>query len=209
MSVLCIDKIIRKHTGPNASDTIKITHAEVVAMIKCANDRGIVYQRDRAELMAALNMFGGNSMHPDIFSSLKDKEALASTAMKGIETAAKFSALTPGAQVAFIYNCLVIGSGNTVGFTNVAAPTNKLPSPIQALLQDIFTMEAKKLGPSYVEGPFSSSTSFYRKGEVYAYSITASWFKADEGSWNMEVYLGCKGELLKSSGSYSPPDVDE
>jgi hypothetical protein len=208
MSVLCIDKIIRKHTGPNASDTVKITHAEVVAMIKCADDRGTIYQRDRAELMAALNMFGGNSMNPDIFSSAADKEALAATAMKGIETAARFSALTPGAQVSFIFNCLVIGSGNTVGFTNVAAPINKLPAPIQALLQDILAMEAKKLGPSYTEGPFSSSTSYFRKGEVYAYAISASWFKADEGSWNMELYLGPLGDLLKSSGSYSPPETD-
>jgi hypothetical protein len=209
MSVLCIDKIIRNHTGPNASDTVKITHDEVVAMLKCADDRGTVYQRDRAELMAALNMFGGNSMHPDIFSSAADKEALATMAMQGIETAAKFSTLTPGAQVAFIYNCLIIGSGNTVGFTTVAAPINKLPASIQALLQDIFDAEKKKLGASYTEGPFCSSMSYFRKGEAYAYAISAGWFKADQASWNMEVYLGSTGELLKSTGSYSPPDDDE
>ena len=119
MSVKCIDLIIRQHTGANASDTVKITHAEVMAMIRCAGEPSKIAVGDRAQLMAALEMFGGNEIHPDIFSSPEDKAALAKTAMEGIETAEKFSTLTPGSQAAFIWKCLIVGSGNTVGFTRV------------------------------------------------------------------------------------------
>ncbi len=56
MSVKCIDLIIRQHTGANASDTVKITHAEVIAMIHCAGELSNISIGDRAELMAALEM---------------------------------------------------------------------------------------------------------------------------------------------------------
>ncbi len=46
--------------------------------------------------MAALKMFGGNMIHPDIFTSPQDKAAIVDTAMEGIETRQnRFARLTP------------------------------------------------------------------------------------------------------------------
>jgi hypothetical protein len=209
MSVKCIDLIIRQHTGANASDTVKITHEEVMAMIHCAGEPSKISVGDRAELMAALEMFGGNEIHPDIFSSPEDKAALAKTAMEGIETAEKFSTLTPGSQAAFIWKCLIVGSGNTVGFTRVLGNVTDLPADLQKRVARFFEIEQEKAGPKYEDNPFSSTTIYKRKSQAYGYAISASWSRENNsGTWEAEAYYGPSGELLKSTGGFEPPDSD-
>ncbi len=90
MSVKGIRDVIRRHTGTNANDNVKITHQEVVIMIRSAEDHGRPNVGERLEIMAALEMFGGDDIEPGIFSSQEDKTALMETAMKGIETGERF-----------------------------------------------------------------------------------------------------------------------
>ena len=83
MSMLQILTIIRNHSGVHASDTVKITHKEVMTMIRAAHEHGVVTMGARNLLIGAIWEFGGNEIHPDIFSSPADESALKATIIEG------------------------------------------------------------------------------------------------------------------------------
>jgi hypothetical protein len=58
MSVEGIRAIIRRHTGLHPKETGPIPHREVIEMIASAHDGDGITSRDRAELLAAVAMFG-------------------------------------------------------------------------------------------------------------------------------------------------------
>jgi hypothetical protein len=162
---------------------------------------------ERAELMAALKMFGGNEIHPDIFSSPEDKAALATTAMKGIETGEKLEAHSPRKQAKFIWDCLIVGSGDTVGFSSINEQVGSLSPAMQEKVNRLLRSEKDKAGPRYNDEPYVNLHMFARSGDVYGYVLSASWERKDQnGSWDAENFLGRQGELLKSSSGYTPPD---
>jgi len=207
MSVSGIRAIIRQHTGEHASDKVRITHQEVLAMIRSAKDHSAVTVGERAELLAALVMFGGNEIHPDIFSSPEDKAAIAATAISGIETGAKFEALPPREQARFIWECLIVGGGSAVGFAQNDIRFQALPATVGDIVERLLKAEREKAGPRYDDKPWLRIRAFARSGDVYAYVVSASWDRKDQkGSWDAEEYLGRSGELLKSTSGFVPPD---
>ncbi len=209
MSVEGIRKIIRKHTGANANDNVKLTHAEIEAMIHSAEDHHKITMGERAELLSTLAMFGGSDIHPDIFPSPADKAAVAATAMKGIETSAKFEKLPHHEQYKFVWDCLVVGSGDKVGFTDTYTQLGDLPATVKTKVDQLLQHERARLGSQYEDTPYLNIRTFARGSDVYAYEVSASWSRTDgNGSWDADNYLGAPGELLKSTAGYNPPDPD-
>src|SRR5580704_3018128 len=117
MSVEGIRSIIRRHTGLHPAETGPIPHSEVVAMIASANDGKGITSWERAELLAAVAMFGDTVMGRASLLSAKDEAALKAAAISGIETLDLFLAQSRAKQESFIVYCVLQGSAEYIGFT--------------------------------------------------------------------------------------------
>ena len=206
MSIAQILTIIRNHTGPHASDTVKITHQEVVDMIAAADENGFTPIRARSLLLESLTTFGGNEIHPDIFSSPEDKAAIGAAAIKGIETADKFAKLPPKSQLKFIKTTLALFEGGSVGFS---APTLRtVPADIQAKIDAVMQSVERRAGSSISGSPHTTIQAFMRNAQAYGYEGTAFWDSTVEpgGTFFANFYLGPSGDLLQVSTDEEPPE---
>jgi hypothetical protein len=206
MSIAQILQIIRNHTGPHASDTVKITHQEVVDMIAAADENGFTPIGARSLLLESLTTFGGNEIHPDIFSSPEDKAAIGAAAIKGIETADKFAKLPAKSQLKFIRSTLALFEGSSVGFSSTVlrAPPADVQTKIDAILQSV----ERRAGQSISGTPHTTIQLFARNAQAYGYEGTAFWDSTVEpgGTFFATFYLGPSGDLLQLSTSVEPPD---
>ena len=208
MSAAQILKIFRDHTGIHASDTVKITHQEVVDMIAAADENGFTSIASRSLLLEALTTFGGNEIHPDIFSSGEDKAAIGAAAMKGIETADKFGKLAPKSQLKFITSTLAILEGGPVGFS---APTLRtIPADLQTRIDAVLQPVEQQAGSSISGSPSTTVQAFMRNKQAYGYEGNAFWPSTTEpgATFIATFYLGPSGDLLQVSTDVEPPDDD-
>jgi hypothetical protein len=210
MSAAGIMKIIHLHTGANASDTVKIPHAQVEEMIAQATEGGKTTAEERVLLLEALYTFGGNMVHPSIFESQADIDALAGTAMHGIETPALFAGLTKEAQYTFLYNGVFIGGGEKVGFSQAQTLLLALSAAAQETIAALVASSYKTAGSkTYNSDAVPQVISLIRGGEAYGYQVTFSFSaKDDSGYYEEEAMLGPGGILLHGSGSFEPIDRD-
>jgi hypothetical protein len=210
MSVQGILKVIRNHTGAHASDTVKITHAEVEEMIHSAEDHHHITGRERSWLISALFTFGGTDLHPDIFSSAADKAALAATAVKGIETAAKFATQSARDQRDLLYWGVIIGGGERVGFTKITVPLGALPQVIQSRIAESAQTELAHAGADKFDPAQDFlCTAIAHGGQTYGYSIDYSLDAKDaSGLWVASLLLGQGGARLKHVGYFEPAEQD-
>jgi hypothetical protein len=211
MTIAQVLKIIRNHTGPNANDTVKITHEEVLAMTRAAKDDGVITIGARNLLLEAAFTFGGTEIHPDIFSSPADKALMVSTAMEGIETAAKFAKLGARSQLKFIKWTLAIDFGGPAGFVTQSIRVSDLPSAVQTKVNGILACESNRAGKRFDPQPsWVSISSYMRGGQAYGYQCTAAWstVSANGGLWSLDFYGDQNGDTLVVQSSYEPPDDD-
>jgi len=206
MSIAQILQIIRNHTGPHASDTVKITHQEVVDMIAAADENGFTPIGARSLLLESLTTFGGNEIHPDIFSSPEDKAAIGAAAIKGIETADKFAKLPLQSQLKFIRSTLALFEGSSVGFSSSTLRT--VPADVQTKIDAVLPSVERRAGQSISGSPHTKIKVFMRIAQAYGYEGTAFWDSTVEpgGTFFATFYLGPSGDLLQLSTSVEPPD---
>jgi hypothetical protein len=210
MSIAQLMRIIRNHTGSNSNDSVKITHQEVLDMIHAAEDHGHVSIAARCLLLETLAMFGGNDIHPDIFSSREDKAAIVTTSMRDIETAKKFAGLPARSQLKFIKNALGSDLGELVGFSTSRVQVNDLPATIQDRINLFLQSEKVRAGGRYDEDGSVGVTAFVRNGEQYGYQCSAYWptKSGDGGGWVADFYVDQDGDALDYHSRYEPPDPD-
>jgi hypothetical protein len=110
MSVEGIRSIIRRHTGLHPAETGPIPHSEVVEMIVSTSDGAGITSRERAELLAAVAMFGDTVTGRPSLLSPEDESALKAAAISGIETLDLFLAQSRARQESFIVYCVLQGS---------------------------------------------------------------------------------------------------
>jgi hypothetical protein len=206
MSIAQILQIIRNHTGTHASDTVKITHQEAVDMIAAADENGFTPIGARSLLLEALTTFGGNEIHPDIFSSPEDKAAIGAAAIKGIETADKFAKLPPKSQLKFIRSSLALFEGSSVGFSSSTLRT--VPADVQTKIDAVLQSVERRAGQSISGAPHTTVQAFMRNAQPYGYEGTAFWDSTVEpgGTFFATFYLGPSGDLLQVSTDEEPPD---
>ena len=175
MSVEGIDKIIRLHAGPHPAETGMIPHNEVLEMIASAEDRGGISSRERAELLAAVAMFGDTVPGRPSLLAPDDEAALKSTALSGIETLELFLAQPKSKQESFIVFCVMQGSAEYIGFLQDFIEPGSEDPPLAAYLNKMFSRYQEKLGDGF--GPVGGFQvhSVRRNNEIYGYLVD-SWF---------------------------------
>jgi hypothetical protein len=211
MTIAQVLKIIRNHTGPNSNDKVKITHDEVLAMTRAAKDDDVITMGARNALLGAVFTFGGTEIHPDIFSSPADKALMVSTAMEGIETAAKFGKVGARSQLNFIKWTLALDIGAAAGFVTQSIHVSDLPSPVQTKVNGILACESNRAGKRFDPHPsWVLISSYVRGGDAYGYECNAAWptVSGNGGLWSLSFYGDQNGDTLLVQSSYEPPDDD-
>ena len=210
MTVKQIYDIIKRHTGPNANDHVKIPHEEVVAMIRAAKDGGRIPVGARNALLSALTTFGGNEIHPNIFSSAADKAALAATAMDGIETADKFAQLPAKSQFKFIRWSLSILMGEVVGFQTVNVRLADLPQKVQDGINATLASQRSKAGAKFADVPSVTIQGYQRNQQFYGFECNAFWptTSGDGGEWAATFYVDQNGATQIASSDFEPPEEE-
>ena len=99
-----------------------IPHSEVTAMIASAKDGDGITSRERAELLAAVAMFGDTVPGRPSLLSPADEAALKAAAISGIETLDLFLGQSRAKQESFIVYCVLQGSAEYIGFTQLYTP---------------------------------------------------------------------------------------
>jgi hypothetical protein len=208
MSIAQILTIIRNHTGVNANDKVKITHKEVTALLRAAHDDGVVTMGARSLLLGTLATFGGNEIHPDIFSSAADKAAIVKTSMEGIETPAKFAKFGARSQLKFVKWTLAQDLGRFAGFVTTQVTVADLPPLARSKVNSILSCEIVKAGSKFDPQPaWVTITAYQRAGGTYGYECVAGWANLKHGGyWIADFYMDQNGDTLMAESAYEPPD---
>jgi len=208
MSVEAIRKIIRHHTGENASDSRKIGHDEVRAMLQAARDTGQITPEERLELLAALTMFGGSDLHPNIFASWADRQTLEAAVLEGLESADSFGGLPYRDQALLVEGLLL--SGGPLGFERVVKKLEDLPPALRTRLSAQVKANRAKAGDDFGESANVLVLALMRRDEVYGFKLECSYPAHDRSLFLCtDDVLSPQGALLQFRGDFEPLDSPE
>jgi hypothetical protein len=210
MSVEGIRNIIRLHTGLNPAETGPIPHSEVVAMIASAEDGNVITSRERAELLAAVAMFGDTVPGRASLLSPEDEAALKATAISGIETLDLFLAQSKAKQEGFIVYCVLQGSAEYIGFTQLYIPPGTGDPTVVAYVQKTLVHFQAKLGSGFGKANWFDIAPVMKDNQVYGYIVESTYPKLQ--SQDTEYYtwvLGARLDYFKVIyKELDPPDSD-
>jgi len=207
MSVEGIRAIIRLHSGPHPKETGPIPHSEVVEMIDSAWDHGRVTPKERAELLAAIAMFGDTVPGRASLLSKDDEEAIKRTVLSGIETLADFLKWTIRDQANFLIYCVLLGSAEYVGFQQGYVDTESIDPGLAAFIDHVLQENLRHAGSGFNSTTGFQPTAVNRNGEVYGYLLNAS-FPAKDGSGSYDVtdVIGANNGFFRLVfGQFDPP----
>ena len=210
MSVEGIRSIIRRHTGLNPAETGPIPHSEVLAMIASAKDGNGVTSRERAELLAAIAMFGDTVPGRPSLLSPTDEAALKATAISGIETLDLFLAQPKAKQESFIVYCVLQGSAEYIGFTQPYTPPGTGDPKVVAYVQKTLIHIQEQLGSGFGKANWFDIVPVTKDNQVYGYIVESSYPALQ--SQDTEFYTGVLGVRLDYFKviykELDPPDTD-
>ncbi len=143
-------------------------------MIESAKNGGSITSRERAELLAAVAMFGDTEPGRASLLSRGDEAALKATALSGIETLPLFLKKSHTTQLSFIVFCVLQGSAEYIGFNQVYTEPAALPAKPQAYIAAMLDQMHAGLGAGF--GPVSIyNVMVVTKGnDVYGYIVNSS-----------------------------------
>jgi len=197
MSVEGIRSIIRRHTGRFPREPGMIPHAEVEAMITSARDGGNVTPRERAELLAAVAMFGSTA-HETLLSQ-PDEEDLKQEVLRDIDTLERFQRKDRNFQTAFLSRCLFLGASRLLGFSVEYMKSTELPPQLQEVIEKIVRAKEPELAENGIQPADNMFVNvFSRNNEAYGYQLIASYPAKDRsGYMYLEVALSAGGLFHK------------
>jgi hypothetical protein len=114
-------------------------------MIASAKDGGRTTPRERAELLAAVPMFGSGPFHPKGRLDSDDQQALLDAALEGVATAAEFLKLSWQEQEMFLVTCVLTGSADLIGFEQALLPWASLSAKLQDYLREIVARRSPRM----------------------------------------------------------------
>jgi hypothetical protein len=210
MSVEGIRAIIRRHTGLHPKETGPIPHREVIEMIASANDGDGITSRERAELLAAVAMFGDTVPGRPSLLAPADEAALKAAAISGIETLDLFLAQSKASQESFIVYCVLQGSAEYIGFTQLyIAPGSGDPKVVAYVDQTLIHLRTK-LGNDFAPANWFDIAPVVKEGQVYGYIVESTFPKLQ--SQLTEYCTSVVGAKLDYSKviykDLEPPDTD-
>jgi len=198
MSVEGIRSIIRRHTGPFPRETGMIPHSEVQAMIDSARDGGNATPRERAELLAAVAMFGSTASGTPLLSKPDEKD-LKQEVLRDINTLERFQRKDRNFQTTFLYRCLFLGPSRLLGFSLEYMKPTELSPQLQAVIEKIIRAREPDLaeyGIQPCDNVFVNAAS--RNIQTYGYQLIASYPAQDRsGCMYLEVVLSRDGLFHK------------
>jgi len=177
MSVEGIRSIIRRHTGLHPKETGPIPHSEVLAMIASAEDGGGITSRERAELLAAVAMFGDTEPGRPSLLSPADEAALKATAISGIETLDLFLAQSRAKQESFIVYCVLQGSAEYIGFTQLYTQPGSGDPTVVAYVEQTLAHLQTELGNQFGPANWYDIRPVMKDNQVYGYIVESSFPK--------------------------------
>lgn len=222
-------KVIRRHTGANASDTVPFRTSEVLEMWADAWRDGRLSVEERLTALSALQTFGGNKIHPNIFQHPQfDKAVLTRLAMTGIEDAAGFNRLSAADRGTFLFRAAVIGDGALAGLVRKSQSTDRdnfaeldfgdASEGLVKLVDDRikgFTGQGPLVDGSQIRVEVDVITHqqqslFGGSNQVYGYLVKVAAQTADgKGSFYSEDIATNKGELAKAIQNEFEPFASE
>jgi hypothetical protein len=210
MSVEGIRSIIRRHTGLHSAETGPIPHSEVTAMIASAKDGDGITSRERAELLAAVAMFGDTLPGRPSLLSPADEAALKAAAISGIETLDLFLGQSRAKQESFIVYCVLKGSAEYIGFTQLYTPPGSGDPKVLAYVEKTLLHLQAELGSQFGTANWYDIAPVVKDNQVYGYIVESSFPKLQ--SQLTEYCTGVVGAKLDYSKviykNLESPDTD-
>ena len=177
MSVEGIRSITRRHTGLHPAETGPIPHSEVVEMIVSASDGAGITSRERAELLAAVAMFGDTVTGRPSLLSPEDESALKAAAISGIETLDLFLAQSRARQESFIVYCVLQGSAEYIGFTDLYTAPGSVDPKVAAYVEQTLNHLHAELGNEFGLANWYQIAPVTKDNQVYGYIVDSSFAK--------------------------------
>jgi hypothetical protein len=204
------DKILqieRKYTGPANANKTAVTHEDAQAAIDALGKNATFDVGARGQLADFLNMFGGNEVHPKSMFTPKDRQAMLSAVMKGVESGDKLTALPKPLQAQVLSKLAFDGINDALGIKtkhdigpnyleglNPAARKN-----VEAAIKDLKVPSGYGLMQGHV---YSAS----RGGKPYGYSFELVYGGPGAKTFEANLLVNAKGTVLRSSGGVIRPD---